>query len=405
MSGEPGDGYGSVVTWIDRPPLPGPLEGLRVGVKDLIAVAGVPRLCGAPDLVDPTPSPADAAAVSRLVEAGARLVATTTTHEFGWGVTTPATTNPRAPNRIAGGSSGGSAAALAAGIIDGALGTDTAGSIRIPAACCGVTGLRPSDGLVPGDGVQPLAPTLDVVGPMARDVPTLVRLQEALTVAPPGAIQPSLPSPLRVGVVREIADGPLDAEVRAACDAVVAALQGQRAQRVDVALPRLTQAATVAMTILAAEELQVHGALVARSGHLLSAGVRRAFERSAAASHGEVVQARREAAMWRNALTGTFAEADVLVLPALPCRIPPAGARTVEVDGATERVGEALTRLSSPWSLGGVCAGVVPVASDTGGAPIGVQVVGPWRGEATVLAVMALIEHLSGGPWPPILSG
>lgn len=402
MSGEPGDRYGSVVTWIDRPTLPGPLDGLRVGVKDLIAVKGVPRLCGAPALVDRSPSGADATAVARLVEAGARLVATTTTHEFGWGVTTPATRNPRAPDRIAGGSSGGSAAALAAGIIDGALGTDTAGSIRIPAACCGVAGLRPTQGLVPQDGVQPLAPTFDAVGPLARDVATLVRLLEALTAA---AGPPRLPSPLRVGVVREVAESPLDPEVRTACDGVLAALQGQRARRVDVALPLLPEAPNVTMTILAAEELQVHRALVSRAGHLLSPGVRRAFARSADLSHEEVLQARHDAAMWRNALTGAFAAADVLVLPVLPCRVPAVGASTVEVDGMPERVGAALTRLNSPWSLGGVCAGVVPVARDSGGAPIGVQVVGPWRGEATVLAVMDLIERLGGGPWPPVLSG
>lgn len=400
MAGQPGDDHGgSIVTWIDRPARPGPLNGLRVGVKDLIAVEGVPRLCGAPELVDAAPSRADAAAVAHLVEAGAHLVATTATHEFGWGVITPGTRNPRAPDRIAGGSSGGSAAALAAGIVDGALGTDTAGSIRIPAACCGVTGLRTTERLAPRDGVQPLAPTFDVVGPLARDVATLVRLLAALTST---TVDPRVPSPLRVGVVREVVDAPLDPEVRTAWNDVLSALRAEGARVVDVALPRLVTAPAVMMTILEAEELQVHRDLVARASHLLSPGVRRAFERSAAVEHSQVLDARRAAAMWRNALTGVFATADVLLLPVLPCKVPAVGAHTVDVYGVAKRVGAALTRLTSPWSLGGVCAGAVPVALDSGGGPIGVQVVGAWHADATVLAVMGLVERISGGPWPSV---
>lgn len=400
MTLRPGDDRdGAVVTWIDRPAVPGPLNGLRIGIKDLIAVEGVSRLCGAPGMVDPTPCEQDAPAVARLAAAGAQIVATTATHEFGWGVVTPAVDNPRAPGRIAGGSSGGSAAALAAGLIDGALGTDTLGSIRIPAACCGVVGLKPSEGVVPREGVQPLAPSFDTVGPMARDVDTVTRLQAVLAGGP---LAPALPSPLRVGVVRQVRDGPVDPEVRRAWDHVLAALRSEGGRLRDVSMDRVAQAHAAAVTIMAAEELTVHAATIEQHWDALSPGVRRAFERSRNVANDDVLSARRDVAMWRSSLKGTFEAADVLVLPVLPCRVPVVGAAAVDVEGEVETLGGALTRLTSPWSAAGTCAVAVPVARDSAGAPIGIQIVGAWGQEHVVLAVAALVERLCGAPWPPV---
>lgn len=394
------DRYGAIVNWVDRPARDGPLQGLRVGIKDLIAVAGVPRLCGAPDMVDATPQAVDAPAVARLVEAGARIVATTATHEFGWGVLTPGTRNPRAPGRIAGGSSGGSAAALAGGIVDGALGSDTAGSIRIPAACCGVVGIRPTEGLVPREGVQPLAPSFDNVGPMARDVDTVTRLHAVLSGVDE---QPATPERLRVGYLRDVADAPLDGDVRTAWNDTMGALRGAADVR-DLTLGELERAAAATATILASEEIKVHAATLDTYGALLSPGVRDALERSRLLSNDEVLEARRTAAAWRNRMVGVFREVDVLVLPVLPCRVPEVGAKVVPVGDIEERVGSALTRLNTPWSLAGLPAGAVPVAHDGGGAPIGLQIVGAWRTDAVVLAAMALIERLAGGPWPAVSS-
>ena len=392
------DPFGAVVTWVERPPLDGPLAGLRVGVKDLIAVAGTPRLCGAPALVDPTPQARDATVVARLAEAGAAIVATTATHEFGWGVLTPATTNPRAPDRIAGGSSGGSAAALAAGIVDGALGTDTAGSIRIPAACCGVVGLRPTHRGLPMDGVQALAPSFDTVGPMARDVATVTQLFRALAGRSADA---PLPTALRVGVVHEVNEGPLDPAVRSALSDLVQALSpGARVQ--PLSLPDLARTHAATALILAAEEVKVHERTLAEHGQLLSDGVRSALEASRALAPADVLEARRTAGLWRDRMTGVFAGVDVLLVPVLPCIVPRVGATTVEVEGQGERVSTALTRLNTPWSLAGLPAGAVPVARDAGGGPIGMQVVGRWGGEDQVLAAMALIERTVGGPWPAV---
>ena len=395
MTSRPGgDPYGCIVNWIDRPPSEGALEGLRVGVKDLIAVQGVPRLCGAPELVDAAPSRHDAEAVARLVAAGAHIVATTATHEFGWGVTTPQTRNPGWPHLISGGSSGGSAAALAAGIVDGALGTDTAGSVRIPAACCGVVGLKTSEGAVPREGVQPLAPSFDTVGPLARDVETVARLQSVLSGKDAG---PTIPSPLRVGVIREVRDSSIDPQVRSVWDEALAAVRSAGAAVRDLRMPRIASAPAVTMTILAAEELRTHAETVARFSAQLSPGVRRAFERAAATGVQEVLEARRAAAAFRHAVSATWSEVDVLMVPVLPCRVPQVGADTVDVDGVTEPIGAALTRLTSPWSLAGVCAAAVPAGRDRAGAPVAVQVVAARGGEAIALGVGQLLEKLSGG--------
>ena len=399
MSDHPPDPYGAVVTWVDRAPGPGgPLAGLRVGVKDLIAVEGVPRLCGAPDVVDATPQLADAEAVRRLVDAGAQIVATLATHEFGWGVITPGTANPRARGRIAGGSSGGSAAALAAGIVDGALGTDTAGSIRIPAACCGVVGLKPTEGLVPRDGVQPLAPSLDTVGPMARDVATVAALHSALVRTP---VKPMADGRIRIGVVTEVRDMPMHDEVRGAWETTLAALRSAGARLTEVEVPLFDAARPAFGRIIAAEEHQTHRGTIVRHRDRLTPEAQRAFS-DEPPDNEKVLAARRTAALLRDWMGGVFDAVDALVLPVMPCLVPEVGAGEVGVGRGTDRVGSALTRFNGPWNLAGVPAGALPVARDSGGAPIGMQVVGPWRNEACVLGVMQLIERLTGGAWGPV---
>jgi aspartyl-tRNA(Asn)/glutamyl-tRNA(Gln) amidotransferase subunit A len=393
------DPYHSVVTWIDRPVEPGPLNGLRVGVKDVIAVAGVPRLCGAPALVDPTPQQRDAEVVRRLAAAGAHLVATTSCHQLSFGVTTPGTLNPRAPGRTAGGSSGGAGAALAAGIVDGAVGTDTAGSVRIPAACCGVVGLKTTEGLVSRDGVDPLAPSFDTVGPMARDVATTARLLDAMTDAP---VVPEVPRPLRVGVIEQAQRSRVHPDARAVWDEVVGLLAGAGARIERVAIPMLDEAHPALGRIIAAEGYAGHGWAYHERPDALVPDVRQRLAAGERLSHEKLLAARRTAALLRDRLTGVFAQVDVLVLPVLPCRIPLADADEVDVGGEMESVASALTRLVGPANLAGVPAGAVPCGLDADGAPVGMQVMGPWSGEAAVLGVMALIEELVGGPWPAV---
>jgi aspartyl-tRNA(Asn)/glutamyl-tRNA(Gln) amidotransferase subunit A len=174
-----------------------PLHGAVLGIKDLMAVAGTPRLLGAPELAEPAPRADDAVAVARLADAGASIAFTLQTHPLAFGIITPQTGNPRAPGKVAGGSTGGVAAALAAGFIHGGLGTDTGGSVRIPAACCGVVGLKTTRGRVPLTGVADLAWSLDTVGPLAAtvaDVVTAARRHHGLRRSGPGQRAPRGPA-------------------------------------------------------------------------------------------------------------------------------------------------------------------------------------------------------------------
>ena len=403
---------GAVVEWLD-PPMrertSGPLAGCMVGVKDLIAVAGVPRRCGAPDLTEPAPQREHATAVARLLAAGASVVATLELHQFAYGIICPQTSNPRAPTRVAGGSSGGSAAALAAGLVSGSLGSDTGGSIRIPASCCGVVGLKPTRGLVPLTGVQSLAPSLDTVGAMATtvaDTATLLRLIEGHDpVDPYSAEAPARSEPpgvegMRVGVPVQVRAARMDDDVRAVWERVLGDLAGAGAVVRDIDVPALDGANRANGAILAAEAAWVHADAFARHAERFWPSVRSRLAAGRDLPATTLAAAHHHQARLRAALRARFREVDVLVLPTLPCRAPPVGTDPVEVGGEPEPVVVALTRLTNPWNLAGVPAGSVPAGTDRDGAPVGVQVVGAWFGEPTVVGAMAAIERLSGGPLP-----
>ena len=376
----------------------GPLSGVPAGVKDLMWVRGAPRLCGAPELSSGRPAERDAAAVALLRQAGADIVATLQTHQFAYGIVTPQTRNPRAPERVAGGSSGGAAAAIAAGLVDVAIGTDTGGSIRIPAACCGVAGIKPTFGAVPVDGVQALAPSLDTVGPLARDVALLGRTLAVLLgrdVAWPGRW------PARVGVPVEITSQRLDPEVRAGWERGCAALSARGLTVAEVSLPALPDAPRANGVVLGVEALATHGELLQSRPDDLWPQVRERLEAARALTGEDLDSALAVRDRLRAQLGSVLGEVDVLLTPTLPCRVPPAGAEQVTVDGKAEGITRALTRLTNPWNLVGAPAGSVPMGRDEQGGPLALQVIGGWDREDDVLGVMALLEELAGGPWPP----
>lgn len=395
-------GLGAVVTRLDEPATAtGALTGTALGVKDLVAVRGAPRLLGAPGLADPAPRAADAEVVRRLRAAGTEVVATTAMHALAFGVITPGVANPRCPDRIAGGSSGGSAAALAAGIVDLALGTDTGGSIRIPAACCGVVGLKPTTGAVPLDGVQPLSPSLDTLGPMARSVAEVARgLDVLLGTSASDRRDEAACAVWRVGVPRGVAEGPMDPEVRDGWQRALGWLSEAGHEVVQVATPDLHEAGIAAGTVLAAEAAEVYADVLQQRPEVIPDDVRRRLEYGRDVAPAGVAEARQVGLAGRTSLAATFAQVDVLVLPTLPCRVPRAGVDTVDVGGTAQRVTGALARYTGPWNLFGVPAGSVPCGRDRDGGPMGLQVVGPWREDRRVLAVMAELERLAGGPWP-----
>jgi aspartyl-tRNA(Asn)/glutamyl-tRNA(Gln) amidotransferase subunit A len=372
----------------------GPLHGVPVAVKDLIDVAGEVTAAGSPKLAGNVAA-ADAEVVARLRQAGAVIVGKTRTHEFAYGVTTPGTVNPWDPARIAGGSSGGSAAAVAAGLVAGAVGSDTAGSIRIPSACCGVVGLKPTWGRVPATGVWPLSWSCDHVGPIAGDVAD-VGLLDRVLARDPGDPGPP-PGPPRIGRLAGDDLGPVDPAVTAVVDDLCRRLEAAGATLDEVTLPLKAARGAVAAIVLA-EAAAAHVGLLDETGE---EGYSRAMlsmiriGRSALA--GEYLTGLRYRGRFVAEVEGLLAGRDALLLPTLPCAAPATGQRTVTLDGTEVGVQAALTRLPGPFNCSGSPVLSLP-AGEVGGLPVGVSLVGRTGGDRDLLAVAAWAEALA----PPI---
>lgn len=390
----------------------GPLLGTPVAVKDMVDVAGLVRGDGNPAAAGSgSPAERDAVVVARLRAAGADVFATTTLLEYAAGAPhpdLPEALNPRAPGRSAGGSSGGSAALVAAGACRVALGTDTGGSIRLPAAYCGVVGVKPSHGLVPTDGVSALSPSLDTVGVLAATVADTARVlavmagDPALTLdaapgapgtrgAPgaPGAGQHRSPAGLRVGVLTgQLASPHLDPELAALTRAALERLQAAGAVLVDVDDTVLAELGDLLAPILLPEAWAVHGRRVTdEPGHYGEPTLRlfRAAGRADPAE-GEAALARRDALLpVANALLDGV---DVLVGPAAPFAAP---LLTPPIDTAE---GEVEGVFSSPFNVTGQPAAVLPAGVCADGRPVGVQVVGRLGGDAALLRACAVIEQV-----------
>jgi aspartyl-tRNA(Asn)/glutamyl-tRNA(Gln) amidotransferase subunit A len=370
----------------------GPLHGVPVAVKDLIDVAGAVTAAGSPKLAGNLAG-RDAEVVARLRAAGAVVVGKTRTHEFAYGVVTPGTVNPWDPGRIAGGSSGGSAAAVAAGLVPGALGSDTAGSIRIPASCCGVVGLKPTWGRVPATGVWPLSWSCDHVGPMAVTVADVALLDQVLAGEPAGPGGGAPPAAGRPRIGRVVGDdlGPVDPEVTATVDELCRRLEAAGAALDEVVLPLDAARGSVAAVVLA-EAAAVHARLLEETGE---DGYSRAMlammriGRSALA--GEYLTGLRYRGRFAAEVGALLAGRDALLLPTLPCAAPPAGERTVTIAGTEVGVQAALTRLPGPFNCSGSPVVSLP-AGLAGGLPVGVSLVGRIGGDRDLLRLAAWVE-------------
>ena len=385
----------------------GPLHGIPFAVKDLIDVAGSPTGCGSRSRGGSAPVGRDAPVVRRLVDAGAVPVGKVATYEFGLVGPSddgpmPAPRNPRDPARITGGSSSGSAAAVAAGLVRVALGTDTGGSVRSPAAYCGVVGLKPTFGALPTGGVQPLAPSLDHVGVIAATVREAALAFAALAggAAPPdaGAV-PDL-SDLRLGYARDwfAHDPALEPDVLVAIDRAVSALGlfGARVSR--VALPDYAPLERAGAAIIEAEAREVHReALAAGTAGASAAGYgRQALEclgRGAAIGADELARARSLAARFREAVdAGPLAGHDALLTACTLTAAPPFSAF------APGRATWTPMR-TLPFDLSGHPALSCPI-EPVGALPVGLQVVGRHGDEAAVCRVGAACEATRRGRAP-----
>ncbi len=394
-----------------------PLHGIPIAMKDIVAVQGVRMTAGSQVLAEHI-SQEDAGVVEQLRKAGAIIIGKTNTHEFAYGTYTPPTRNPWDLNRIPGGSSGGSAAAVAADMCLGAIGTDTGGSIRIPSACCGVTGLKPTYGRVSCYGVIPLSWSLDHVGPIARSAEDCALIFDAIAgydprdpnsiSGPPGRSAASLIGGaegrgplslqgLKLGLLSDSFVGPLDSEVRAAWQAAMLVLQEAGAEVIDIDLPRPTM--DTYRTIQAPEASLTHmqkGWLTTHAEHYTELTRTRLLQ-GQRISAVDYLRAQQERRAFSNTVNSLLRRVNALVLPTLP--IP---AITIEqintditIEGVTMNATVALLSLTMPFNLAGVPAISFPCGFTANTLPIGLQVIGKPFEEATILRIAHAYQQLT----------
>jgi len=378
---------------------PGFLSGVPVAIKDLMKVAGAP-LSGGSKAVDRLPADTDAEVVARLKQAGAQVIGTTNLHELAYGITSDnphfgRVVNPLAPDRIPGGSSGGSAAAVAAGIVRCAVGTDTAGSIRIPAACCGIVGFKPSYDALPCAGVMDLAPSLDHVGPLGRSVDDCAALFAAMLALPamPDWTLPSM-SGLTVARLTGYFAEPLDETVRQALETALAALASDGARRLDLPVEGIEAAAAIQFNTICAEATEVHAERLQQRGHQLGEDVRVRLEMGHFLPGHWYLKAQRMRSQLGYRFEQLFRQADLLICPTLRTPPPPVGASRVEIDHKLYPLHTAVTQMTMPFNLTGLPAISVPWRLTSEGLPIGLQIIGRRGADWLVLAAARRLEHL-----------
>jgi aspartyl-tRNA(Asn)/glutamyl-tRNA(Gln) amidotransferase subunit A len=368
----------------------GPLHGVPVSVKDVIHVAGVPTTASSRVLHDMVPE-RDATAVARLRAAGAIIIGKTQTHEFALGVTTPQSRNPWDVTRIPGGSTGGGAIAVVAGMAPGALGTDTRASIRVPAALSGVVGFKPTFGLVPTDGVVTLSWSMDHVAPMAATVEDAALLLDAIAGSPGWSYRAfcgERVEGLRVGVPRT-AFGGADSDVAAA---VERAMDGLRAEGVSIVAVDEPSAADLEMTNAAgmvvsrAEAATLHRAWLATRADRYTAETFAQLDEAARVPATIYLAAQRLREAFRQRMLGLLGEVDALAMPTSLVLAP-------RVEEA-ERFLLVLSRNCIPWSFIGVPAVSVPCGRSPAGLPVGLQLVASPLAEGRLFALGAAVERL-----------
>ena len=377
----------------------GALLGVPIAVKDLFQTRALRTTAGSRILRDWVPT-RDADAVARLRAAGAIIFGKTNLHEFAYGVTTAnpwwgIARNPHDPGRSPGGSSGGSAIAVVAGLCAGALGSDTGGSIRIPASLCGCVGLKPTLGAITLGGTFPLGWSLDHAGPLTRTVDDAGMLLDVLSGGDAGRrSRRARTRGLRVGVLR----GPIVHNVQPAVsrqvDAAAAALRRRGLRIREAQIPEMEWTVVTQLVTLRAEASAVHARWIRSRPRDYGPDVRTRLQLGALVGGPDYVLAQRMRARIRAAMERVFADVDLLLLPTTPITAPVVGERTVRWRSREEPVDGALVRLTAPFNLTGLPALSVPFGA-AAGLPIGVQVVGPWNAEARLLAVGRLIEELA----------
>jgi aspartyl-tRNA(Asn)/glutamyl-tRNA(Gln) amidotransferase subunit A len=384
----------------------GPLHGIPIGLKDLFDTAGVKTTCASAVFADRIPSE-DAEVVVRLKRAGAVLIGKQNMHEFAYGATSVPSHfgpvhNPWNPGRIAGGSSGGSAAAVAAGLCFGALGSDTGGSIRQPAAYCGITGIKPTYGRVSTRGVVPLSWSLDHVGPLCRNAADAALLLEAIagydSLEPNSVDYPverysmamrAKTSALRTGVVRRPFFEQLDPQIETAVNTALEVIAKLTAGIGDAQLPTYPT-----LPITGAEAYAFHLPYFSKTPELYQPMTRQRIAGGATVTAAAYIEARRELDRLRRSVGSVFSNVDLLITPTSPLpqmtieegaipEVPPPGAVSLSL------------RNTYPFDIFGLPTVSIPCGFARDGMPIGLQITGPRFGESRVLALAHAYQQMT----------
>jgi len=380
----------------------GPLHGVPISVKDIFDIAGTVTTA-ASRVREGLVAQHDSLAVSRLRRAGAVIVGKTNLHEFAFGTTNedsafgPAR-NPLDDTRSPGGSSGGSAASVVAGMAVATLGTDTGGSIRIPAAACGLVGLKPAYGELPAGGAVPLSRTLDHVGPLTATVTDAWHMLHALRDRAP--VKPLAATPvraLRLAVPRRYFCDLLDDDVRAAFEAAVDTLGRQGATIVDADIPHASLIATVYLHIVFGDAAAYHGDTLDIMPERYTPNVRLRLEMARYVTAEDYVRALDGRRTLAREVDAALSGVDALLMPTLPIVAPPIGATTVQVGSRREPVRNIMLRLTQLFNLTGHPAVSLPCGTSTAGLPCGLQLAGSAGQTDTLLRVARGVEMALGG--------
>lgn len=388
----------------------GPLHGIPFGLKDMIDVAGMPTTASSRVRAGHL-AQTDSTVAQQLSAAGGVLLGKTHTHEFAYGLTTPQTRNAWSQEHVAGGSSGGSAVAVAAGEATFALGTDTGGSIRVPAALNGTVGLKPTYGLVSRHGVTALSWSLDHVGPLTRTVRDAALVLSALVGHDPQdpaslrAAPSAYPLPpdggdmtgLRIGVPVNYYFDRVAPEVEAAVREALTQMTDMGAELVEVEIPMTRYIKPTHWGLMVPEATAYHERTLRSVPELYGPDVRILLEAGALVSAGDYLRAQRSRTLMRQAWLRLFDRIDVLAAPTVPITAAKTDQQTVQwPDGTTEGVPDAYVRLSAPANITGLPALSLPTGRDHAGLPIGLQLIGRPLAEATLLRTGHAYERARG---------
>ncbi|MBZ5604076.1 MAG: amidase [Acidobacteriia bacterium] len=375
----------------------GPLHGIPVAHKDLMMTRGVRTTAGSKIFSDFVPTE-DAAVVEKWNDAGAVMIGKTGLHELAYGITSTnphfgAVRNPWDPERIPGGSSGGSAAAVSAGMVFAATGTDTGASIRLPASFCGVVGLKPTYERVSRRGVIPLGLTLDHVGPIARSVRDAAVTFQAMALKPSGYVPPANAAlrGIRIGLPQNYYFDRLDLEVAGAVRAAVQTAAAIGGKIIDVRVPDIDGLNTVARMVLLVEAVSNLGPYLSRRGDFGS-DVLALLDQGRLISAADYADAQRLRRMFIGEFARLWNDVDCVFTPIAPIAAPRIGQTTVEIGGVAEDARLASTRFMRAINALGIPALSMPCGFTGSGLPIGLQILAAPNREDKLLEIGAAME-------------